>query len=209
MHYVQMSGIQGDYLEFGVWEGNTFAAACYLAKKRKLPMNFYAFDSFAGIPENDERDASGHQMYKPGTFACTETNFLRNVRRTGADMKRVITIPGWFEDSLRSENPKLANLRKAAVVWVDCDLYSSSVSVLNFLTRHLQYGTLVFFDDWLGHRADPNCGEQRAFREWMAANPQLSAVEFLRMGWVGDSFIMHDRAGAQSIQAQSQERDVA
>jgi O-methyltransferase len=148
-------------------------------------------------------------MYKPGTFDCTEANFLRNVQRTGADMKRVITIPGWFEDSLRTENPKLANLHKAAVVWVDCDLYSSSVSVLKFLTPHLQYGTVVFFDDWLAHRADPNCGEQRAFKESMAANPNLSAVEFVQMGWVGNSFVMHDRAGAQSVQARPQDRDVA
>jgi O-methyltransferase len=194
MHYVQMSGLEGDYLEFGVWQGNTFAAACYLAKKRNLPMNFYAFDSFEGLPANQEKDASGHQMFQGGTFNCTEAQFLKNVQRTGADMSRVITIPGWFENSLQPDNPKLAALRKAAVVWVDCDLYSSAVSVLNFLTGHLQYGTLVFFDDWLAHRADPNCGEQRAFREWMAANPHLSAVEFVRMGWVGSSFIIHDRA---------------
>jgi O-methyltransferase len=194
MHYVQMSGLEGDYLEFGVWRGNTFAAACYLARKRRLPMNFYAFDSFEGLPETREKDASGHQMYKGGTFDCTEAEFLRNVQRTGADMKRVITVPGWFEDSLRPENPKLAALRKAAVVWVDCDLYSSTVSVLNFLASRLQYGTLVFFDDWLAFRADPNCGEQRAFREWLAANPHLSAVEFIRMGWVGNSFVIHDQA---------------
>jgi O-methyltransferase len=194
MHYVQMSRLTGDYLEFGVWQGKTFAAACYLARKRKLPMNFYAFDSFAGLPVNQEKDASGHQMYKGGTFNCSESEFLKNVRRTGADTKRIITVPGWFEESLQPDNPKLAELRKAAVVWVDCDLYGSTVSVLNFLTPYLQYGTLVFFDDWLAYRADPNAGEQRAFREWLDANPHLSAVEFLRVGWHGFSFVMHDHA---------------
>jgi len=198
MHYVQMSKIEGDYLEFGVWQGNSFSAACYLAGKRKLAMNFYAFDSFQGLPENQEKDSSGHRMYTPGTFDCSEQQFLKNVKRRGADMSRVITVPGWFEDSLRPENPKLANLRKAAVAWVDCDLYSSTASVLNFLTDRLQYGALVFFDDWLGHRADANCGEQRAFREWLAANPHISVVEFVRMGWVGNSFVVHD-SGSSSL----------
>jgi len=205
MHYVQMSRLEGDYLEFGVWQGKTFAAACYLARKRKLPMNFYAFDSFAGLPENQEKDASGHQMYKGGTFNCSESEFLKNVRRTGADTQRVITVPGWFEESLQPDNQKLANLRKAAVVWVDCDLYSSTVSVLNFLTKYLQYGTVVFFDDWLAHRADPNAGEQRAFREWLAAKPHLSAVEFLRFGWCGCSFVIHDQAGVRGVPAHDPE----
>src|SRR5262245_7856951 len=54
MEYAQTSQLEGDYLEFGVWRGRAFAAACYFAKKCGLNMNFYAFDSFRGIPQNDE-----------------------------------------------------------------------------------------------------------------------------------------------------------
>ena len=76
-------------------------------------------------------------------------------------MKRVITIYWLVRGLCPARESKAGQFRKAAVVWVDCDLYSSSVSGLNFLTPHLQYGTLVFFDDWLGHRSDPNRCEQR------------------------------------------------
>ena len=37
-----------------------------------------------------------------------------------------------------------------------------------------------------------NSGEQRAFREWLDRNPHLSAVELMRYGWCGNSFVIHD-----------------
>ena len=40
MDYVAVSGLNGDYLEFGVWRGRSFAAASYLAKKRRLSHGF-------------------------------------------------------------------------------------------------------------------------------------------------------------------------
>lgn len=201
MDYVRASGLEGDYLEFGVWRGRTFSAACYLAKTRALSMNFYGFDSFCGLPNNNELDAAGRQWFKEGVYNYSEHQFLKNVRRTGADMKRVTSVPGWFEHSLRADNPRLANLHKAALLWVDCDLYSSTCDVLNFVTRYMQYGTLMLFDDWFAFRADPNAGQQRAFREWLQRNPNLSAVELMRWGWNGNSFVIHDAQGSRSHQS--------
>ena len=155
-------------------------------------MKFYAFDSFLGIPKNDERDIAGYQWFGEGRYTYTERDFLRNIRRSGANMNNVIAVPGFFQNSLKSSNPLLGNLKKAAVVWIDCDLYSSTCEVLDFIAPYLQYGTLVFFDDWFAFRADPNAGEQRAFREWLGRNPHLSAVEMIRYGWAGNSFIIHD-----------------
>lgn len=64
--YVRASGLEGDYLEFGVWRRTAFAAACYVARKRVLSVNFYAFDSFCGLSTNNELDAAGHQWFKEG-----------------------------------------------------------------------------------------------------------------------------------------------
>jgi hypothetical protein len=191
MAYVKSSGIEGDYLEFGVFRGERFAAASYLSRKRGLSMRLYAFDSFTGLPPNHEKDSSGYKMYEAGAYACSEKEFLKNVRRTGADMDQVIVVQGFFEQSLKPENPRLGVLRKAAVVWVDCDLYSSTVCVLNFLTNYLQHGSLIIFDDYFCYRADPKVGEQRAFREWLDRNRGFSAVELMRFSWHGNSFVIH------------------
>lgn len=197
MAYAKTSGIEGDYLEFGVFRGERFAAASYLSRKRGLTMSLYAFDSFAGIPKNQEMDSNAYRMYEPGAYACSEVEFLKHVRRTGADMDHVITVPGFFEESLKPGRPRIAKLRKAAVVWVDCDLYSSEVCVLKCLTHYLQHGSLIIFDDYFCYRADPKIGEQRAFREWLDMSPGFSAVELMRFSWHENSFVIH-REGTTS-----------
>ena len=78
------------------------------------------------------------------------------------------------------------------MAWIDCNFYSSTRTVLDFVKPYLQYGTLMFFEDWFSFRADPNSGEQRAFREWLDRNPHLSGVELMRCGWCGNSFVIHD-----------------
>jgi len=48
--------VQDDALpsvEFGVFQGRTFAAACFLARERNLQMRFWAFGSFEGLPSDE------------------------------------------------------------------------------------------------------------------------------------------------------------
>src|SRR4051812_9121648 len=51
IEFAAWSDLSGDYLEFGVWEGSTFAHAFHQAQRNHLTsMRFYAFDSFEGLP---------------------------------------------------------------------------------------------------------------------------------------------------------------
>jgi hypothetical protein len=34
------------------------------------------------------------------------------------------------------------------VTWIDCNFYSSTRTVLDFVKPYLQYGTLMVFEDW-------------------------------------------------------------
>jgi hypothetical protein len=53
------------------------------------------------------------------------------------------------------------------MVHLDCDLYSSTVEVLDHLfTRgHVAEGAVLFFDDWNCNRSSPQFGQRRAWRE--------------------------------------------
>ena len=52
MNYVFGCQIQGDYLEFGSFRGNTLTTAFLSAKRFGLnSMRFFIFDSFEGLPE--------------------------------------------------------------------------------------------------------------------------------------------------------------
>ena len=80
-------------------------------------------------------------------------------------------VDGWFEDTLTVERQQ--TIENLIFVNVDSDLYSSAVTVLEFLTPLLQKGTIIYFDDWYGN-SDEICGERLAFKQWMERHPEIS-----------------------------------
>ncbi|HEX9988532.1 MAG TPA: TylF/MycF/NovP-related O-methyltransferase [Chloroflexia bacterium] len=189
--FTMFSQIEGDYLEFGVYEGELFAAAYHLAQMFGLTsMRFYAFDSFEGLPDIQGVDAEGFRHFSKGEFACDQKTFRRNLLRKKVDLRKVSTIPGWYNEVLTDKTKNTLPLKKAALVYIDCDLYESVVPVLNFIVDYLQTGTIIMFDDWFCFKGDPERGEQRAFAEWLNENPNITAVQYQKFGWQGNSFIL-------------------
>jgi O-methyltransferase len=192
MEFATHSRVEGDYLEFGVNRGESFVSAYHFARRSGLDqMRFYAFDSFAGLPQIKGNDAEGFAHFREGDFACDQDEFTRIISRKRVDLSKVRLVPGWYDQSLTPETKAKLPLTAAAVIWVDCDLYESTVPVLDFITSYLQNGTLLIFDDWFSFRGNPNRGERKAFTEWMTRNPHLRATEFHRFDWKGTSFIIH------------------
>ena len=178
----------GDYLEFGVFRGATFAHAFLRAHKKMPWMRYWAFDSFQGLPEISGLDTGGE--FTAGQFACDEQTFRRNLNRKGVDMDRVVIVPGWFEDTLTPELKQEHSLTVASIVYIDADLYESTVPVLQFLTNLVTTGTVIMFDDWFCFRGDPARGVQRAWHEWLEENPAFSAHDYHLFGPFGKSFMM-------------------
>ncbi len=189
VHQCKIAVGGGDYLEFGVFKGSTFTEAYRIAKAKKLNnMRFFAFDSFEGLPEDSEKESG---QFVKGEYSASLDQFKANLRKAGVDSKDVQAVRGWFKDTLNMETKKRLGLKSAAIVWVDSDLYESAVSVLDFITDLVVDGTILIFDDWFFFKGNPNKGEQRAFREWLAKNPQITVSEFHKYFWHGNSFIVH------------------
>ncbi|MFC6283172.1 MULTISPECIES: TylF/MycF/NovP-related O-methyltransferase [Polaromonas] len=188
--YLVGTQLQGDYLEFGVFEGKTFSYAFKIMAQLFPEMKFVALDSFEGLPEPkgiDANDSYTSGFYK-GQFACSGEQFESNLRARGVDMSRVSTIKGWFDSSLSPGSQASDTVSKVAAAWIDCDLYESTVPVLNFLTDRLSVGAVLLFDDWRCYRNLPEFGQQRACKEWLARNPQIKLNEFVDFGFHGQAF---------------------
>ncbi len=183
MNFVSTCEVTGDYAEFGVWQGRTFSAACFLGRERRLNMRFWAFDSFEGLPSSEGE-------FRLGEYACSQESFLRNVKKCLGDLDRIHVVPGLFSKTLVTDDPSVQSLNRVAVAWVDCDLYESTVPVLNFLATRLQDGSLLFFDDWFNHKGRSDCGEQKACGEWLRRYPHIQLAEYSKFGWHGKSFIV-------------------
>jgi hypothetical protein len=124
---VQRAPNDGLFLEFGVYTGNWINA---LARYREV--TFYGFDSFEGLPDPWSLVGSGH-FALGGQLPKVEPN--------------VVLIKGWFHESLPpflAEHPE-----PVSFIHMDCDLYSSTTTVLNLLKPRIHPGTEIVLDDYM------------------------------------------------------------
>lgn len=184
--YCANNKIDGDYAEFGVLRGRTTVEAWKAAQRFGLSsMEFWLFDSFEGLPEVTGEDKGG--PFETGEFSYSQNEYEDVLRHAGIDMKRTHITSGYFDQTLGSVKTE----RKFSVVWIDCDLYESTVPVLEWLTNKLVDGAVVCFDDWFTFSGRPDKGEQRAAAEWLEKHPDISLMQYRDFHWAGRSFIFH------------------
>jgi O-methyltransferase len=185
---VKSMQLDGDYLEFGVYQGISFILAASMAEKNGLKiMRYFAFDSFEGLPE-----AEGKKFNK-GDYCCSEEGFTRMIRKAGVPLRKVVKVKGWYDETLTSHTKKRHQLNRAAVVHVDCDLYSSAKVVLAFVEDLVQVGTVLIFDDWYAFCDEEDMkgfGEQKAFNEWPLKDAFEDFYDGATSGGVSKAFIM-------------------
>lgn len=184
--------IYGEYLEFGCGNGSSLidmarSIKCY---SRLANMRFFIFDSFEGLPTPTGIDADESQRYERGDFACDLDRYKRNVERRGVDLRKVRCIAGWYDETLTPALKQELGIQKASIILIDCDLYESTVPVLNFVTDYIQTGTILIFDDWYSYKGRLDRGEPKAFSEWLGRNPHIQANEYHRCGRTMMSFIL-------------------
>ena len=169
--------MEGYYFEFGSHEANTMRMA-WDTLRHLFDYTYVAFDSFEGLPEIQPIDEQ--EIWEPGKLETDEQEFRGICERHGMPSDRLVTVKGFYDESLNEETKRRFEPRKAAVVYVDCDLYASTVPVLSFVRDFLQRGTVIVFDDWNCFHGDPTKGERRAWSEFLAANPSLRFEPFVQ-----------------------------
>jgi len=160
-HASSMATQDGLWLEFGVCFGRSINI---LAKYRKGLI--HGFDSFQGLPED----------WKPGEpkGSYSTGGRLPNVA------ENVQLHVGWFEQSL----PLFLEEHKGPVslVHIDCDLYSSTVTVLSQLADRLVSGSILIFDDFLGFESFEQ-HEFKALSEFIVKQGlQLNLISYAALG---------------------------
>lgn len=134
-HVLTTYPLDGVAVEFGVGKGESTRLIA-----QHMPV--IGFDSFAGLPE-DWRDG-----YPRGSFAHTPPT-IPNVR----------LVVGWYDRTLPG-----FTFPDVGLVHIDCDLYSSTATALEYVGPHLKPGTIIVFDEFFNY-PEAEQHEQRAFRE--------------------------------------------
>ncbi len=177
LEYVYSSHVEGDVAEFGTQTGKSSAQIIALIEILNLQTyglrnNWYRhvhyFDSFVGFPEiTSEPDLNSHhvvnRIWKKGGCVGLDVKKFTKIMERLSPSTEVKIIPGYFEESLSEyELP-----RKISWVHIDCDLYQSTICVLNYLFSNgvLSQGSILLFSDYFANRGEPSVGQQLAWSE--------------------------------------------
>jgi len=169
--------LNGYYFEFGCHKARTMRLA-WDTFHSLYDWTYVAFDSFEGLPEMDPSDSM--PIWKKGDLKTTETDFVTTVVKHGMPRKKLKIVKGFYDHSLTPELRDRLLPQKAVVVYIDCDLYSSTISALEFSRDFLQKGTIIVFDDWFCFYGDPDKGERRAFGEFRVRHPELIFEDYIQ-----------------------------
>ena len=203
LEFVTIGGIPGAVMEFGVLGGWSSRIFCEIMRDIFNLNNVYLFNSFEGLPEyNSAVDRESYEIGGRNVWSDKmkfPADFLRqfgqphewHIRDRLSEVirpERIIIRKGFYSETLKN-SPK----EKASVVHIDCDLYQSTVEVLEGLHRGecLQDGTVLLFDDWNCNKANPNFGERRALREFLENQGDFTATPWFTYGWCGAAYIIH------------------
>lgn len=191
---LRMNKVEGDYCEFGCGSKvRSFRFAWKFSNLEKYgDRKLYAFDTFAGLPTPEGIDE--HEQWAEGTMSVTLRQFKIIMSYYRAKLGRDFeAVEGDYRESLVGKMPTDHGIKKIAFAHIDCDLYESTVPVLDYIAPSLANGAILSFDDWFCFNGDPRLGEQRALREWSedGAGQEFILTQYQPFGWHGQSFIVN------------------
>lgn len=126
-----LATVPGLVLEFGVYTGTSIN----LIAKQRPQAKVFGFDSFKGLPGDWRNGFPKAAFSLEGKLPAVEPN--------------VELVPGWFNETLPgflAQHPEPVSL-----LHVDCDMYSSSKTVLDAVAPRIVPGTVIVFDELVNY----------------------------------------------------------
>jgi O-methyltransferase len=148
-------------IECGVYKGSTLLGMAHRLTLRGVSnVSLLGCDSFEGFPEPAAEDSLSdgtlHSHARKGFFDDTNIHRLTDKIEMLGYAGKVRLVKGFFEQTL----PELGRMR-FSLAHLDCDLYQSYLTCLNFLYPRMVPGGYMVFDEY-DFSADVFPGAQKA-----------------------------------------------
>jgi len=160
VNYLVDAGIEGDFVECGVWRGGSMmVVANALIEKKQTNRHLHLFDTYAGLPRPDEetdidlwgnRAIDGWLPYrvddeKSHWAEASEEEVRENLNTTKYPSAQLHFVKGMVEKTIPKHAPK-----KIALLRLDTDWYESTKHELECLYDRLSTNGILIIDDY-GH----------------------------------------------------------
>lgn len=125
----------GLYLEYGVFQGDSISKVSNILPNA---WTLYGFDSFEGLPEK------WREGYDKGSFTLNgNMPKLQN---------NVSLVKGWFEKTIPEWIISHKEYTRVDILHIDCDLYSSTKTILSNLDYLIKpEHTIIVFDELINY----------------------------------------------------------
>jgi len=172
--YIIANGIEGSFVECGVFKGGSTMAMAYMLNELNIKdRDIYLYDTYSGMTEPRELDVSMHgevasekfknkAIKQDNTFWCYSgiDEVKKNVFSTGYPEDNFKFIKGKVEDTIPENTPD-----KIALLRLDTDWYESTKHELIHLFPKIVKNGVLIIDDY-GHWE----GARKAVDEYIEEN---------------------------------------
>jgi O-methyltransferase len=160
VNYVLSRGLEGDFVECGVWRGGSaMLIAKMLCNRNITNRKIFLYDTFEGMPPPSDMDVTFNGQEADGLLKASVNNkevsvwcladlpdVKKNLSSTGFPEANLVFIAGKVEDTLPTNLPT----GKIALLRLDTDWYESTKHELNVLFPMLVENGVLIIDDY-GH----------------------------------------------------------
>ena len=163
---VLQSGATGNVVEFGCYVGTTSLFIRRLLDAYDFAGEFHVYDSFMGLPEKTQADASAAgEQFKAGELLAPRKTFIQNFKK--ASLKLPTIHKGWFTDFTPDDVPE-----SIIFAFFDGDFYESIADSFHACDGKFHEKAAIIVDDYV-NEALP--GAARAVDKWLANNRQYTS----------------------------------
>lgn len=183
---VERTGINGSFVECGVFKGGAAAVMAFVSYKAKSRRKIWLFDSFLGMPEPIEIDGGLARQCAKGKVSGRLAPIGMNVA-TVEDVNNlfferfkfcredIIIKKGWLQDTLPIWKERIGAI---SILRIDVDWYESTKCCLDNLYGNVAQGGYIIVDDY-GYF--PGC--KIAVDEFInKINPRVNLIDIDREG---------------------------
>lgn len=143
MTYIKDNNINGDFLEAGAMRGGACMVMKAFCNENKLNKKVFVADSFKGFPISKITEESYVNNTTFPFVIVSEEECKNNFRRYNLLDDDVIFIKGFFNESLPQ-----ADINNLSILRIDCDMYQSTLDVLENLYDKVSENGFIIIDDY-------------------------------------------------------------
>jgi len=135
----QVSKLDGDLIQIGVWRGGT---GCLIAQKCKLeniPATVYLCDTFKGVVKAGAEDPA----YRGGEYADASKSMVEDFLKQ-QNVENAQVLEGIFPD----ETGAALEDRRIRLCHIDVDVYQSAKDVTEWIWERVVVGGILIYDDY-------------------------------------------------------------